>query len=136
MRAAMLNGLMVVVLVASSSALALSNEALKLKAAREKIQTKITKLNQDLTCKKDDDCVALSMGKKPCGGAWKFIAASKRNKKFDLLEKTLGDYAKKDEAYNKAAELMSDCSMTMAPTVTCKEKKCQVTAVAKDLKPQ
>ena len=132
----MSNGLMVVVLIASGSAFALPSEAVKLKAAREKIQAKITKLNTDLVCKKDDDCVALAMGKKPCGGAWKFIAASRRNKKFNVLEKALGDYAKTDEAYNKAADLMSDCSMTMAPTVTCKEKKCQVTAVAEDLKPQ
>lgn len=122
-------------LVSSTLAFA-APDAKKLRADRDKIATEITKLNKTLTCKADSDCVALEMGRKPCGGPWKYLVASKKNPRMTELKKKLADHAKADEAFNKAAELMSDCSLAAAPEIACIEKTCQAKSDSSELKPQ
>lgn len=110
----------------------------KLKAERDKMATDIEAASAShLTCRADSDCLSLEIGRKPCGGAWKFVVTSKSNPKLGELKKKVAALSKADEAYNKAAELMSDCSMAMAPEVACVAKKCRAKEnAAEDLKPQ
>lgn len=137
MKLSILIGLLVVIQVVSPL-LRAAPDVKRLKADREKLSAQIEKLNSsNLTCRIDTDCTSLEMGRKPCGGAWKFLIASTKNPNLGEVKKKLAAYAKLDESYNKAAELMSDCSMAAAPEVACIEKKCRAKeTAAEDLKPQ
>ncbi|MEK7358153.1 MAG: hypothetical protein AAB250_17030 [Bdellovibrionota bacterium] len=116
-----------------------ASDVKKLRGDRDKIAAEIKTLNTSLACRSDADCVALEMGRKPCGGPWKHLVASKKNPKLGKLKEKLATYAKADDALNKAAELMSDCSMAMAPTPVCSAKVCTTpedSLGSESLKPQ
>lgn len=88
------------------------------------LEEKINSLNLDLTCKNNEDCVALPVGYKPCGGPERYIIASKANEKFKELGTTIDKHFEADKEWKYKENLASTCDVTEKPTARCQIKKC------------
>lgn len=95
---------------------------------REVLNEEVMELTRPLTCKSNKDCATLEMGTKPCGGPWKYVLFSKKNKKVSALKKKITDYNKIDQKINEATQVMSDCMMMLPPEPKCLNKVCTDTA--------
>ena len=99
---------------------------------RTVMSDEITDLTKPLTCSLDRDCAVVEMGVKPCGGPWKHLIYSRKNKKASTLKRKIADYNKLDGKINEAQQLMSDCSMTMPPQPKCQKHVCIDTAARQE----
>lgn len=88
------------------------------------LEGKIISLNSDLTCESDENCVALPVGYKPCGGPDRYIIASKENKKFKELRDTIDKHYKADKEWKIKQNIFSACNMTKEPISRCQIKEC------------
>jgi len=77
------------------------------------------------TCTNSNQCGALAVGHKACGGPASFLAYSTENtdttKLFDLASK----HQALSKSYNQAIGAMSDCAMVMQPVMACIDNICQ-----------
>ncbi|MBL7542535.1 MAG: hypothetical protein JNL11_01905 [Bdellovibrionaceae bacterium] len=88
------------------------------------IEKKIEKLNMDLGCVTDQNCVALPYGHKPCGGPRHYLVVSKNNQNFKEIS---GLTERLEILERRAAEssgLVSTCDMAIEPSVYCSQSKC------------
>ena len=111
------------ILIVVSSILSQS-QALEAPKELKILASKIHSLNLDLTCKSHEDCVALPVGYKACGGPERYIVASKANIKFNELIDTIDRHLKADKEWKNKENLGSTCDVLQKPTTRCQIKKC------------
>jgi hypothetical protein len=75
-------------------------------------------------CDRLDQCAAAPMGAKPCGGPWTYLVYCKATTDEAALLRTLDELKRAEEAYNRAAGLMSDCSVAPQPEVRLEGRTC------------
>jgi hypothetical protein len=96
----------------------------KLKSKLDKLKIEITKLNDDLHCRKDTDCDFVELGAKPCGGPREHLIYSKKNPKASAVKRKAADYSALEKQINGLEQLVSECSALLPPDVKCMKKTC------------
>lgn len=81
--------------------------------------------SDDLCCAEMDDCAALAVGEKPCGGPWECAAFSKVATDSVDIERKRGNSLHESE-YNETYELESDCQLVTAPDLECLNGRCKI----------
>lgn len=79
----------------------------------------------DLSCTKNSDCVALTIGKRACGGPNGFVIASKNNLVFEEVQYLAEQTEAREEVFNAKYGIYSICSIIMKPTPACVSKVCR-----------
>ena len=80
------------------------------------------------SCDRADQCAVAPLGVKPCGGPRTYLVYCKATTDEAALVRALDELKRAEEAYNRAAGLMSDCSVAPQPAVRLEGRTC--TAVA------
>jgi hypothetical protein len=75
-------------------------------------------------CDRTDQCAAAPLGAKPCGGPRAYLVYCKATTDEAALMRTLDELKRAEQAYNREAGLVSDCSMVMQPTVRLEGRMC------------
>lgn len=78
-----------------------------------------------LACAADDECAALPIGKKACGGAWEYRAYSTTSPNAGDLVTLANNLEKAEDEFNRAYNVGSDCSYVVEPDVGCREGRCE-----------
>lgn len=86
---------------------------------------KIEGLNQNVKCRKNQDCVALGLGEKACGGPSSYVIASKRNLSFQKLVEEIKVYTDLEKRRNQEEGLFSNCSYESPPETLCLDHLCR-----------
>lgn len=79
----------------------------------------------DKQCWTSDDCGALPVGAKPCGGPSDYIVYSKLSSYADDIEKLATLSSKLESEYHQENPDKRPCTVVGAPTVTCSFNICQ-----------
>jgi hypothetical protein len=79
-------------------------------------------------CDRADQCEAAPMGAKPCGGPRTYLVYCKATTDEAALTRALDELKRAEEEYNRAAGLMSDCSMVVPPDVRLEGRTCTAAA--------
>lgn len=103
---------------AESSIGALEDEITNLKSS-------IHSLNQELNCSQDEDCQALGLGSRPCGGPADFIAVSTMNTNYDQILTLADELEEKSRIKNIQQGLAGTCDMIVPPDIRCVSNVCQ-----------
>lgn len=88
-------------------------------------------LSQNNTpCKTDDDCEAIGVGAKPCGGPSEFVLVSKatRSKAGSDIDDVVKMIAAMDTETNALEGTMGTCVVMKKPTLACSSGTCKQAA--------
>ena len=88
----------------------------------EALEAEINALSESVPCSNAAEWKFTPMGSKACGGPIRYIAyhVSVENQFLDLVN----EYTSRQEAFNKKYDVISDCSLLVAPKgVTCEGGK-------------
>lgn len=85
-------------------------------------------VDETLACVEEEDCAALGIGAKPCGGAWQYRAYSTTSPKAGDLVTLANNLEKAEDEFNHAYSVQSDCAYVVEPDVECAEAVCVVVA--------
>ncbi len=77
------------------------------------------------TCSDAEDCAAIALGSKPCGGPWQYLTFSKSSTDVDRLRQLVAEYNQLEKELNLEQGRTSDCAVVIEPQVFCYEEKCQ-----------
>ncbi len=83
-------------------------------------------LGRAAACTSDQQCKAVALGAKPCGGPEAYMAYSTAQSSPDKVKALAERYRKEREQENKASGLASDCSFLMDPGAQCRAGQCQL----------
>jgi hypothetical protein len=106
-----------------------------LPAAAETRTDRIAAVNAligDAECDHSDQCRAIAIGSKACGGPRSYLAWSVRNTDQAALQAAVDAQTQAEGAANRSGGLVSDCRMVTAPNVSCRprasdgKKTCQL----------
>lgn len=78
----------------------------------------------ELKCEKDDDCLVYSAGSKACGGPTDYVVTSTFNQYLPYVEYLSKQTNEKEHEFNVKYQIMSDCSLRLAPVPVCEAKIC------------
>jgi hypothetical protein len=79
---------------------------------------------QDAHCGGPSECAALGFGSKACGGPSSFLAYAPGSPNAADVEAAAQRFTDEEDEYNRANQIGSDCSLEMAPEVTCSAGEC------------
>lgn len=99
----------------------------------EKMEIQIEERNEEikqlakenLSCKSENDCVALATGIKACGGPREYIVTSAHND-IALLKDLIEDVTALEREYAIATDQISTCDFVMPPQLKCKVDICEM----------
>jgi hypothetical protein len=110
---------------ASTVALLVTLATTPLEARIATLEREIDALNRaDLSCAADDDCVALPVGYKECGGPWRYLIASEHNPKLAQIRRSLESQLVLQKENSARKGLMSTCDVTPHPWGVCARGQC------------
>jgi hypothetical protein len=75
-------------------------------------------------CDRVDQCAAAPVGAKACGGPRTYLVYCKATTDEAALLRALDELKRAEEAYNRAAGIMSDCSITPQPEARLEGRTC------------
>lgn len=75
-------------------------------------------------CASDDDCQAMPIGSKACGGPSGYIVYSTLSTDAEELEVLADTATDAEEQFNEDHEISSDCAYNEAPTLACEDAIC------------
>jgi hypothetical protein len=96
------------------------------RARLQEMEAEIDTLIGDAKCKKDEDCLAIAFGAKPCGGPWTYKVYSVTSVDTLELARLVADYNKFNEVLNQRYGWMSDCTVVSRPRVGMIDERCDV----------
>lgn len=79
----------------------------------------------DLSCQRDSDCTTVEVGARACGGPERFLISSNLNPDMDQVLGLADEITKQTREYNRNHEVVSICSLAVAPEVACVQSQCQ-----------
>ena len=103
-------------------------EAIGKTVTRQNIEGRYAQLidlsNNVLTCSSREDCVAVPLGRKACGGPTSYVITSRLNDLTTItqLSEELQD---SEELYLKQNNAISDCSFITEPVAACDSRVCK-----------
>ena len=118
--------------ILSLAACAFADESSAPPAPAASLMAPIKTLIGDAECDHPDQCHAVGIGAKACGGPGGYLAWSVKNTDQAALMAAVNAQVQAQKAANRTGGLMSDCSIVMAPTATCRprasdgKKTCQL----------
>lgn len=80
--------------------------------------------NAELQCQTDQDCMAIPVGNKACGGPSDYIIASKVNQNINEIQTLARLSEDKEHIYNVENRIISNCMIEMPPKTACAKSKC------------
>jgi hypothetical protein len=108
-----------------SPVLAQSTAAQREAKAIEALKEQARYLNtQDLSCESVNDCQAMELGSKACGGPKAYLVVSMKNNNYTRVATLATATVDREDAYNRKYRVISDCMMIMPPTIGCVANKC------------
>lgn len=98
-----------------------------MKSAHTHLEKSISILaGSDLGCKTEEDCEALPVGLRSCGGPEKYVVISTENASYDVLI-DLGAVSESLGQVNlRKNTSFSICTIVLPPQLTCRKNKCVV----------
>lgn len=87
--------------------------------ATVELRAQITRLIGSAACRNDNQCRALPLGSKPCGGPEGYLAWSTEGTDVRALEAAAERYKEARRARHERLGLMSDCAVVPEPAVRC-----------------
>ena len=78
----------------------------------------------DAPCARSEQCRAVPVGAKPCGGPRGYLAYSVTTTDSARLATIVGEYTRLDAENNRRTGAISDCSITPRPPVACTAGRC------------
>ena len=79
----------------------------------------------DASCTNNDQCKALAMGNKACGGPQHYLAYSIKNTDVDKLLKLSEKHQQLSQKLNQLMGTVSDCAVVPKPVFVCLNNRCQ-----------
>jgi hypothetical protein len=76
------------------------------------------------TCNTNDDCDALAVGHRACGGPSDYLVYSKLSSDEDELKRMAASHTAQEKLKNQKEGNMSICQMLTKPQVACKRNTC------------
>jgi hypothetical protein len=84
----------------------------------------IEEFTKNKACSAGNNCKAMAMGSKPCGGPTSYIIYSLSNTDEKQLSEKVKKYSDLQKALNLKYNRISDCSLVVSPTVYCLSGVC------------
>ncbi len=110
---------------ASSSKISDNNKIKTIEAEAIALEQSINIVVQEnLKCENKDDCYALAIGAKGCGGPIRYAVVSKKNTYEKILKPLSTLLIDKTNKLNEIKPSISNCSFVMPPEVTCNHRAC------------
>lgn len=85
----------------------------------------LNQLTQDLSCSTDDDCAAIGLGHKPCGGYNDYKVYSRSHVDASQVKMLAQSYYQTTRELNTLVGTISTCEMLSEPSVQCVVEVCQ-----------
>ena len=79
----------------------------------------------DANCTNNDQCKALAMGNKACGGPQHYLAYSTQNTDVNKLLKLSEQHQQLSQKLNQLTGALSDCAVVPKPVFVCLNNRCQ-----------
>lgn len=79
-------------------------------------------------CDRADQCASAPVGAKACGGPRTYLVYCKATTDEAALLRALDELKRVEEEYNRAAGIVSDCAMAMAPAIRVEGRSCTAAA--------
>jgi hypothetical protein len=79
---------------------------------------------QDLSCAKVEDCTAIAVGSRACGGPQRYVVTSSHNAVLPQVESQANEVTQAERALNRSTGANSICSIVEAPELTCTNAIC------------
>ncbi len=102
----------------------------KKKLSRQAYRDEVTRLIEDvgLNCKADNECDAIALGAKICGGPAEYLTISRAvtAKYGDRLGELQATISELDKAQHKESGMMGICTVLEKPNSRCLNSRCQV----------
>ena len=102
----------------------------KKKLSRQAYRDEVTRLIEDvgLNCKADNECDAIALGAKICGGPAEYLTISRAvtAKYGDRLGELQATISELDKAQHKDSGMMGICTVLEKPNSRCLNSRCQV----------
>lgn len=111
-----------------------NNDSAPEKSAQEQeLEQQIDTLRQQImatigtaSCSIDQECRALAMGAKPCGGPWAYEAYSLVNTDTAKLQQLAQQHHDFEVKLNELRGTVSNCAIIAEPPVACLNSRCMV----------
>jgi hypothetical protein len=94
-------------------------------AKLDSLEAQIKKLNSQIKCKNDDDCIAIEFGHKPCGGPKSYLISSKLNSNLSKIISLSKDYSAKEKKIHQEGDVFSTCDFVEKPQIKCSKGICR-----------
>lgn len=119
-------GMIILACLMSLSAWSQSSEQVRdAEAIRVLIESVKILAEADLSCESADDCLAIEVGARPCGGPSDFYTTSRHNQNLEEVEYLSRQSSLKASAYNRKYRLISTCNVRMPLPPRCLRNVCQ-----------
>jgi hypothetical protein len=93
-------------------------------ARLRELETQARALAKAEGCDRADQCAAAPLGAKACGGPRAYLVYCKATTDEAALLRALDELKRAEEAYNRAAGLVSDCMLVVPPEVRAEGGTC------------
>ncbi|MGH8542103.1 MAG: hypothetical protein ACREX3_00310 [Gammaproteobacteria bacterium] len=75
-------------------------------------------------CDRVDQCRAMPLGAKPCGGPWRYVVYSTLTTDSAVLASAAAEYTALEAEQNRRTGAASDCRFVAAPSLSCSHGYC------------
>lgn len=75
-------------------------------------------------CERVEQCRAVPLGAKPCGGPWRYVVFSTATTDSVRLAKAAAEYTALEAEQNRRTGAVSDCRFVAAPSLSCSQGYC------------
>ena len=116
----------IVLLACGGGSIAEPNNAEQIKAKIAEVANDVQVLIGEASCTTDEQCKAISMGNKACGGPSFYLPYSTASIDTDALGKLAIEHRELSRQYNQLLGMMSDCAFLTEPAVACVSQRCEI----------
>ena len=117
--------LTIVLLACGGGSIADPNDPEQLKSKISELANEVQILIGEAKCTDNNQCSAIAMGNKACGGPSFYLPYSTLNTDTNALEQLAKEHRDLSSQYNKVTGMMSDCAFVTAPPVACVNERCE-----------
>lgn len=79
----------------------------------------------DLRCLQNDECLAIPVGHKACGGPAGHLIVSSQNSQLNTIQELAAELTSSQQQLNTSNGFASTCSIELAPNVLCDRGTCR-----------
>jgi hypothetical protein len=100
------------------------SEVETLKTEIKRLADELTGMTSDKNCQTDQDCAAVGIGHRPCGGPSQYLVFSKLKTNEIKIKQIAAQHRDAQRKVNQLLGLISTCEFLPEPPVACVDQQC------------